>query len=110
MGAAPVMSNTRKAKGPAHVTYQSPGRQTMDSKMDLADVPGGHLWVMMGVWGISDPAKAHAASMTKKFDHSNAVLLDQENLLSLAGPMCFKCESPYSTRLARVPCIGSVSE
>lgn len=56
---------------------------------------GKHLWTCVASWKIIDPT---AESFT----------LDTENLLSIDGPGCFKCESVYSPELAAQPCGGSV--
>lgn len=57
------------------------------------DKPGAHLWVYTAAWATTEPRAREAQ-------------LDSENLVSLAGPGCWKCEQPFSNRLARRPCRG----
>lgn len=59
--------------------------------------PGKHLWIIAGCWRV-DPE-----SIAGRDCH-----LDIENLLSLDGPGCFKCEQHYSPELAAKPCSGSM--
>lgn len=80
-------------------TYEMPSRDTIDARMAVADQPGHHLWVMLSAWHISDPRAAITGDATQ--------LLDQENLIMVQGPGCFKCEQPFSNRLARKPCYGN---
>jgi hypothetical protein len=82
----------------------------MDAAMADADAPGEHLWIMTAAWRLTDPAKAYAATMTPEFDEDNSYLLDGENIISLAGPGCFKCEQIYSPTLAAQPCTGSATD
>lgn len=62
---------------------------------------GEHLWVMMGCWRISDPA----AVFTEGHDQH----LDMENLLTVEGPGCYICETPWNPELAALPCTGDPS-
>lgn len=62
------------------------------------DKPGEHLWVMTGMWRLSDPRIAF----------SGDVSLDTENLLTVNGPGCFKCEQPYRVQMLKEPCKGSL--
>ena len=57
---------------------------------------------MTAAWLITDPASA--------YDPSKIKLMDRENLLSMAGPGCFKCEKPYSRAMAKRRCLGAVGE
>ena len=57
-------------------------------------VPGVHLWIVVGIWAVSEP---------KGQDKYH---LDLENLLSLEGPGCFWCEEPWTPTLAANPCRG----
>jgi hypothetical protein len=103
------MTSAKKARERRRAAqYRAPQTSRMDAAMDAADAAGEHLWVMTAAWRVSDPAKAFAASVTREFDADNALLLDQENILALAGPGCYKCEREYSPQLAAIPCIGSV--
>jgi hypothetical protein len=77
-----------------------PDQQVLDKRLAAADRPGEHIWIVVASWRITEPA-----SMARSGD---AVNLDAENLLSLAGPGCFKCEKPYSSSLAKRRCLGSV--
>jgi hypothetical protein len=56
---------------------------------------GKHLWIVTGVWEVRNPT-------TSQF------ILDTENLLSIDGPGCYKCEKLYTEELATQPCIGSM--
>jgi hypothetical protein len=56
--------------------------------------PGHHMWVWLGVWYVANPREME-------------VNLDRENLINLAGPGCYKCDQPYSNRLAKQPCRGA---
>lgn len=57
---------------------------------------GKHLWVMMACFQVHYPEK-----MADEDLH-----MDMENLLSIDGPGCFKCEKVYSSDLARRFCQG----
>jgi hypothetical protein len=60
------------------------------------DKPGEHLWVYAAAWACADPRAVEAQ-------------LDSENLISISGAGCFKCEQPFSNRLARRPCRGRLN-
>lgn len=65
----------------------------------LPDIaPGQHLWMVIGMWRITDPAATR--------DPDGEVHLDLENLMTLEGPGCFVCEEPYSPEVAARPCPG----
>jgi hypothetical protein len=81
--------------GQAQRTYVP--TDVLEGRLERADVPGRHLWVITGMWLIADPSQREN------------VQLDSENLLTVQGPGCFKCEQPYSRQLARRPCRGSLS-
>lgn len=55
--------------------------------------PGEHLWTVTGMWTVKDPT-------------AEQVLLDIENLITLAGPGCFICEQGYAQAIAGGPCPG----
>lgn len=55
---------------------------------------GKHLWTVVGCWSVQ-PGKT-------------GYNLDIENLLTIEGPGCFKCEQPYTSELAAEPCKGSM--
>jgi hypothetical protein len=80
--------------------YLPPDRPILDKRLSALDKPGQHLWIMIGTWHIADPAAA--------YDPARIKLMDRENLLSFQGPGCFKCERPYSAKMAKRPCLGSV--
>jgi len=55
---------------------------------------GQHLWTVVGCWRV-----------TPNDDGYN---LDSENLLTIEGPGCYKCEQTYTKELAAKPCEGSM--
>lgn len=57
---------------------------------------GKHLWTVVGCWNV--------------IPNDSGYILDTENLMTLQGPGCFKCEKPYSAELAAQPCTGDVDE
>jgi hypothetical protein len=72
------------AGGKAHATIEDPGQ-------------GEHLWVVVS---------AHRVVPVDGGSYE----LDHENLLSVDGPGCFKCELPYSAEVAARFCNGSIEE
>lgn len=64
-------------------------------RLQQLDKPGAHLWVYVAGWAAADPRARQAQ-------------LDAENLISLTGPGCWKCEQPFSNRLAKRPCRGRI--
>jgi hypothetical protein len=68
----------------AHATITDPGA-------------GEHLWVVVS---------AHRVVPVDGGTYE----LDLENLLSVDGPGCFKCEEPYTEAVAARPCTGSLEE
>lgn len=82
--------------------YESLPREILDKRMAAADKPGQHLWCMVVAWHVPDPRKV--------VESDDPQLMDQENLLSFSGPGCLKCEQPFSNRMAKRPCRGSVSD
>lgn len=77
------------------VKIKSPTEEILDRRLEQHDKPGSHLWIITGAWVTTDPR-------AKRLD------LDIENLVSIAGPGCLKCERPFSNRLASQPCRGSM--
>ena len=65
------------------------------ARLAVLDRPGAHLWVYVAAWAAPDP-------------RASETILNAENLLSLTGPGCYKCEQPFSNRLARKPCRGEI--
>lgn len=61
---------------------------------------GRHLWIMTAIYEIKRPELLH----TKDYD----LFLDLENLITLEGVGCFKCEKIYSGNLAGKPCKGAL--
>ncbi len=61
---------------------------------DMRPTPDGeHMWILVGMWKV-DP------------EERGRVHLDLENLLTIEGPGCFKCEQPWSPELAKTRCPG----
>lgn len=56
---------------------------------------GLHLWTVIGMWQVT-PAMGGAYN------------LDLENLMTIEGPGCFKCEQPWKAELAAQPCRGTM--
>jgi hypothetical protein len=82
------------------VQYETPQKELLDKRLAEADKEGEHLWIVTACWKVADPEKHRGEAMH----------LDRENILQIAGPGCFKCEQPYSRRIAAKPCYGSTSE
>jgi hypothetical protein len=78
------------------VQYEAAGPDQLERRIVAADRPGQHLWVCTAAWRVADP-------------ESTRRVLDAENLLTIQGPGCFKCEQPYSRRIAAKPCYGSIA-
>jgi len=57
--------------------------------------PGKHFWILTGLWRVANPT-------------SNNFMLDAENLVTVDGPGCYKCEGLYTDELAAQPCKGSM--
>ena len=84
---------------PEKTLYQPAEHAVLDARMQAADKPGKHMWVMTAGWLIADPESA--------FDPDIPTLMDAENLIILAGPGCYKCELPYSKGLTYGVCKGT---
>ena len=65
---------------------------------------GQHLWTMITMFKVSD----HAIQQMNKGEDPGPALMDHENLLTVEGPGCYKCEEPYSKYLAHRKCTGSL--
>jgi hypothetical protein len=68
--------------------------------------PGEHLWTILTMHRVGD-------DMIRRLnagEHPGPALLDHENLLTLEGPGCFKCEQPYSRYIAHRKCTGSMGD
>jgi FPC/CPF motif-containing protein YcgG len=85
---------------PTGLRYAPAGRDVLDRRIAALDRPGEHLWIMLSAWHLADPASAR---------DDDPKLLDAENLLTFQGPACFKCEKPYSAKMAKRRCLGSVT-
>jgi hypothetical protein len=88
----------RGTVGGAGVHYAPIPSTIMDARLRAADKPGEHLWIMTAAWTIADPATARDPEVIK--------MMDRENLVLFAGPGCFKCERPYSGKMAKRRCLG----
>lgn len=86
----------RVTRGTGIFSDIDPDAYRFGQRLEQLDKPGAHLWVYVAAWAAGDPRATDA-------------LLDNENLVSLTGPGCFKCEQPFSNRLARRPCRGKVN-
>ncbi len=84
----------------AGVRYQPIPADRLNRRLQAADRPGEHLWVMVAAWLIADPASARDPDALK--------LMDAENLVQFNGPGCFKCERPYSGQMAKRRCLGRI--
>jgi hypothetical protein len=63
---------------------------------EVADPGEGlHLWTVLAMWQVT-PAM------------SGGYNLDVENLVTIEGPGCYKCEQRWSAELAARPCTGSL--
>jgi hypothetical protein len=86
----------------AGTAYANPVSAVIESRLAAHDVPGQHLWTMLAAWRVADPREVGPPG--------REYLLDGENLVSLVGPGCLKCEAEYSPQTAARPCTGGVSE
>lgn len=67
--------------------------------------PGEHLWTILTMHRVSDDM----IRRLNRGEDPGIGLLDHENLLTLEGPGCFKCEQPYSRYLAHRKCTGTMA-
>ena len=84
----------------AGVRYEPVSMAALDRRLQAADRPGEHLWIMAAAWTIADPSTARDPDVLK--------LMDAENLVQFSGPGCFKCEKPYSGQMAKRRCLGRI--
>jgi hypothetical protein len=76
---------------------------TIDQRMTDPGA-GEHLWVMAAAFQVADSTiKAMNEGKDPGDQH-----MDHENLISLQGPGCYKCEEPYSKRMALRRCKGTM--
>lgn len=59
---------------------------------------GKHLWTVMALYVLADPGVV--------VNPNGQILLDRENLLTVEGPACFKCEKPWTPDVGRRYCQG----
>jgi hypothetical protein len=59
---------------------------------------GKHLWTVLAMYVMADPAVS--------MDPNGQILMDRENLLTIEGPGCFKCEKHWKPGLERRWCQG----
>lgn len=78
--------------------YEPPSMNTLDRRLKAADKPGEHLWVLTVAFHVTDPAAIDRGQMT---------LMDAESIIMYGGPGCYKCERPYSAKMAKRPCLGN---
>jgi len=73
-------------------------QETVDKYQAEVSDPGRgkHLWTIITMYHIKDPTDI------------TEVFLDKENLLTIEGPGCFKCERPWEPGLERQWCNGVV--
>lgn len=83
--------------------FRPASQQVLQKRMQNADKPGQHLWMMTAAWAVSDPQGAATGT-------SGPQILDAENLLSFGGPICFKCEETWTRKRAAQRCPGSITE
>lgn len=89
------------AYSPTGVRQQPHTEAAMAARLAAADRPGEHLWIMTAAWLLpGDPRDARNPAVAK--------YLDADNLVTLAGPGCYKCERPYSAKMAKRRCLGSL--
>lgn len=77
-----------------------PAGAVLEARRKAADRPGRHFWVMAGAWRVSDPQACATGT--------GPVLMDAESLVMFTGPGCMKCEQPWSRKLERRPCRGTL--
>lgn len=65
--------------------------------------PGEHLWTLIVSYRVSDDAVK-----ALRDGKDPEMMLDHENLISVDGPGCYKCELPFSRRLSFRRCTGSM--
>lgn len=68
--------------------------------------PGEHLWTLLTMHRVSD----EMIQRLNKGDAPGPELLDHENLLTIEGPGCFKCEQPHSRYIANRKCTGIMGD
>lgn len=93
------------------MTEPTPGRAwqptghtvRVDNPYEIDRIPefdprsGNHFWIV---------TQAHQVDPAKFADPTHTPILDQETLVSVAGPGCYHCEKPYTPLLATRRCKG----
>ena len=59
---------------------------------------GKHLWMIIGIWRVTNPSTVD--------DPDGQFILDTENLMTLEGPGCYKCEQPWTPEREKKWCNG----
>jgi len=62
--------------------------------------PGKHLWIVTAAWAVTEPERSQ--------DPNAQFLMDRENLITIAGPGCYKCELEWTPLVEKRYCRGSV--
>lgn len=75
-----------------------PARQTYVDDPLKGVAEGEHLWAMFAVFRIRNPESVMDPAVPK--------YMDLENLLTVEGPGCYKCEQYYKPAVAALPCPG----
>lgn len=65
---------------------------------------GEHLWIVSAIFKVSQVT----IETLNRGEDPGAVNLDHENLLTIEGPGCWKCEEKYSKRMSFRRCTGSM--
>ncbi|MEI5032452.1 hypothetical protein RB201_04430 [Streptomyces sp. S1A(2023)] len=87
MTATPVPQNKINA------TLEDPGR-------------GEHLWTIIAMYKVGDDT----IRRMNQGENPGTGILDHENLLTIEGTGCFKCEQPYSKYIAHRKCTGTMGD
>lgn len=88
------MSGWQAESGPKIRINVTP--EILERRLRERDKPGEHLWIVTAAW-LADP-------------RASEIHMDTESLVTLPAAGCFKCEQPFSNRLARRPCRESLDE
>lgn len=68
--------------------------------------PGEHFWTILTMHRVGD----EAIRRLNRGEDPGTGLLDHENLLTVEGPGCFKCEQQYSRYIAHRKCTGVMAD
>lgn len=73
-------------------------------RQDIADPgPGEHLWISVVAFRTGE----HIINGLVKGEKPS-ILFDHENILTVEGPACFKCEQVFTKRLFHRKCTGTM--